>query len=176
MKESNKNIIQNEDDLNISITNEHNEQELTSMGETGKSSGIISAINFPHFNISFSNKNKLYSKQLDLTNPKDDNFSMYTNLKKIRSNNSYLNDEMFIEVRNNNFIISNNFQYQKLLALLEKKENDKKAVMQIYNQKMINYSNIKETLKDNKEKLDIIRRKNEYMKLLICRLMNQEKQ
>ena len=59
MKENNdnnlpKNQILNEEDFNISITNEHNEQELTSMGETGKSSGIISAVNFPHFNISFT--------------------------------------------------------------------------------------------------------------------------
>ena len=92
---------------------------------------------------------------------------MYTNLK-MRSNNSYLNDEMFMEVRNNKYIISNNFQYQKLLSLLEKKENDKKEVIQIYNQKMINYANMKEKLKDNKQKLDIIKRKNEYMKLLIC--------
>ena len=109
MKENNKNIIiPKDDDFNISITNEHNEhneQELTSMGETGKSSGIISAINFPHFNISFSNKNKLYSKQFE---QKEDNYSMYTNIKKMRSNNSMANDEMFLDVRINTFIISNN--------------------------------------------------------------------
>ncbi len=40
---------------------------------------------------------------------------------------------------------------------------------------MINYANLKEKLKDNKEKLDLIRRKNEYMKLLICKLMNENK-
>ena len=40
---------------------------------------------------------------------------------------------------------------------------------------MINYANLKEKLKDNKEKLDLIRRKNEYMKLLICKLMNDNK-
>ena len=98
MKENNKNITPNEDDFNISITNEHNEQELTSMGETGKSAGIINAIN-PHYNISFSNKNKIYSKQLELINQKIDNYSMYTNIKKMRSNNSVLNDEIFLEVR-----------------------------------------------------------------------------
>ena len=172
MKENNKNIIPNEDDFNISITNEHNEQELTSMGETGKSSGIISAINFPHFNISFTNKNKLYNKPFE---QKEDNYSMYTNIKKMRSNNSIVNDEMFLEVRINKFIISYNFQYRKLLTILEKKENDKKALIQIYNQKMINYSNLKAKISENKEKLDLMRRKNEYMKLLIFKLMNEKK-
>ena len=61
------------------------------------------------------------------------------------------------------------------MALLDKKENERKAVLQIHNQKMINYANIKEKLKDNKEKLDLIRRKNEYMKLLICKLMKEKK-
>ena len=62
-----------------------------------------------------------------------------------------------------------------MLAILEKKENDKRAVMQILNQKMINYSKMKTTLNENKEKLDIIRRENEYMKLLICKLINEKK-
>ena len=60
MKENNNNLPKketlNEEDFNISITNEHNEQELTSMGETGKSSGIISAVNFPHFNSPISSR------------------------------------------------------------------------------------------------------------------------
>ena len=103
MKENNNNLPKkktlNEEDFNISITNEHNEQELTSMGETGKSSGIISAVNLPRFNVSFSNKKKLYSKQLEQINQKEDNYSMYTYMQKMRSNGSYFNDEMFIEVR-----------------------------------------------------------------------------
>ena len=104
MKENNdknlpKNQTINEDDFNISITNEHNEQELTSMGETGKSSGIISAVNLPHFNVSFSNKKNLCTKQLEQINQKDDNYSMYTNIKNMRSNGSYFNDEIYIEVR-----------------------------------------------------------------------------
>ena len=69
------------------------------MGETGKSSGIISAVNLPRFNVSFSNKKKLYSKQLEQINQKEDNYSMYTYMQKMRSNGSYFNDEMFIEVR-----------------------------------------------------------------------------
>ena len=61
------------------------------------------------------------------------------------------------------------------MALLDKKENERKAILQIHNQKMINYANLKEKLKDNKEKLDLIKIKNEYMKLLICKLMNENK-
>ena len=167
--EENQNINQginqnlNDDDFNISITNEHNEQELTSMGETGKSSGIISAANIPHFNFSVSNKNKLYTKQTEPTNHRDDNYSTYTNIKN--------NDKS--EVRLINFIYY--FQYRKLLALLEKKEMEKKSVLQIYNQKLNNYSKIKGKVKENKEKLDMIRRKNEYLKLLICKLMKDKK-
>ena len=59
--------------------------------------------------------------------------------------------------------------------MLEKKEMEKKSVLQIYNQKLNNYSKIKGKVKENKEKLDIIRRKNEYLKLLICKLMKDKK-
>ena len=61
------------------------------------------------------------------------------------------------------------------MALLDKKEKERKAVNQIYQQKMNNYSEIKTKIKNNKEKLDVIRRKNEYMKLLICKLMTDKK-
>ena len=76
MTNNNKNTFLNEDDFNISITNEQHKQELTIIGETGKSSGIINAINFPHFNISLSNKNKLYSNHLELINQKLDNYNL----------------------------------------------------------------------------------------------------
>ena len=59
--------------------------------------------------------------------------------------------------------------------MLEKKEMEKKSVLQIYNQKLNNYSKIKGKVKENKEKLDMIRRKNEYLKLLICKLMKDKK-
>ena len=61
------------------------------------------------------------------------------------------------------------------MTLLDKKEKERKAVNQIYQQKMNNYSDIKTKIKNNKEKLDVIRRKNEYMKLLICKLMMDKK-
>ena len=61
------------------------------------------------------------------------------------------------------------------MALLDKKEKERKAVHQLYQQKMNNYSDIKTKIKNNKEKLDVIRRKNEYMKLLICKLMMDQK-
>ena len=47
--------------------------------------------------------------------------------------------------------------------------------MQIYNQKWINYQNLKFKIKNNKEKLDTIRRKNEYMKMLICKIISENK-
>ena len=102
MKENNndekKNQNLNEDDFNISITNEVNEQELTSMGETGKSSGIISAINFAHSNISYSNIKRIFCKKLEPMNQIEETNSMYTNAKKVRNNNSIFNDDMYTEV------------------------------------------------------------------------------
>ena len=100
--------IPNEDDFNFSISNEHNEQELTSLGETGKSSGIISLMHFPHPNFSITNKNKLFIKQYD-PNYNRDNFSVYTSMKKIKNDDSKINDEINTEVRNNSlkiFIVS----------------------------------------------------------------------
>ena len=90
----------NEDDFHFSISNEHNEQELTSLGETGKSSGIISLMHFPHPNFSITNKNKLFIKQYD-PNYNRDNFSVYTSMKKIKNDDSKINDEINTEVRNN---------------------------------------------------------------------------
>ena len=175
MKESNKDvpkkIVPNEDDLNISITNEHNEQELTSMGETGKSSGIIKVTNFHKYNISFTNKNQLYTKHFEQYQI-EDNCSIYTNINKNRN----IDDEAIREVsKEKNFIIYNNFQYRNFMAILDKKQQEKKAIMKIYNQKWINYENIKLKVKVNKEKLDIIKRKNEYLKMLICKIMSEQK-
>ena len=50
----------NEEDFNFSISNEHSEQELTSMGETGKSSGMIGIMHFPKPIFSITNKNRLH--------------------------------------------------------------------------------------------------------------------
>ena len=86
--------------INFSISNEHNDQELTSLGETGKSSGIISLMHFPHQNFSITNKNKLFIKQYD-PNYNRDNFSVYTSMKKIKNDDSKINDEINTEVRNN---------------------------------------------------------------------------
>ena len=58
----NKNKIIKEEDINISITDEHNEQEITSMGETGKSIGITSVMNLPHLTISTTNKQNFIVK------------------------------------------------------------------------------------------------------------------
>ena len=96
----NKNKIIKEEDINISITDEHNEQEITSMGETGKSIGITSIMNLPHLTISTTNKTKSYSKMQNDSIYNKDNISTYTNFNNKRKNNSILQDEFHIEVRN----------------------------------------------------------------------------
>ena len=100
----NKNKIIKEEDINISITDEHNEQEITSMGETGKSIGIISVMNLPHLTISTTNKTKSYSKMQNYSIYNKDNISTYTNFNNKRKNNSILQDEFHIEVRNYDLI------------------------------------------------------------------------
>ena len=95
----NKNKILKEEDINISITDEHNEQELTSMCETGKSLGIISVMNLPHLTISTTNKTKSQNqKQYDSIYNKD-NYSTYTNINNQRNNTSGIKDEFYTEVR-----------------------------------------------------------------------------
>ena len=96
----------NEDDFGFSISDEHSEQELTSMGETGKSSGMIGIMHFPKPNFSITNKNRLFNKQID-NNYKCDNFSTYTSNKKFRNDESKINDEIYTEVKYNfiNFFI-----------------------------------------------------------------------
>ena len=89
-----KNKILNSEDINISITDEHNEPDITSMGETGKSYGIISTINFPHLTISSMNQTKSNIKN-KYGNIYKDNFSTYTNINKNRNNKT---DEINIEV------------------------------------------------------------------------------
>ena len=95
----NKNKILKEEDINISITDEHNEQELTSMCETGKSLGIISVMNLPHLTISTTNKTKTHSKKQYDSIYNKDNISTYTNFNNKRKDISIFEDEFQIEVR-----------------------------------------------------------------------------
>ena len=43
----------------------------------------------------------------------------------------------------------------------------------LYNEKYIKYSTLVNNVKQKKDKLDIIKKKNEYMKKLICNLMKE---
>ena len=58
----------------------------------------MSIMNLPHPNFSITNKNRIFNKQFD-TNFNKDNFSTYTSMRKIRNDDSILNDEMYTEVR-----------------------------------------------------------------------------
>ena len=171
----NKNKIIKEEDINISITDEHNEQEITSMGETGKSLGIISVINLPHLTISTANRTKSYSKmQYDSIYNKD-NISTYTNFNNKRKDISIFEDEFQIEVRKLQFIFFYLIlQYRKLLHFLEQKEVEKKNIYKKYNEKYIKCSDMALNIKIKKDKLDTIRRKNDYLKKLICKIMKEK--
>ena len=59
------------------------------------------------------------------------------------------------------------------MPTLEQKEIEKKKIYKLYNEKYRNCSNIAEKVKKNKEKLDIIKRKNQNLKILICKLMKE---
>ena len=122
----NKNKILKEEDINISITDEHNEQELTSMCETGKSLGIISVMNLPHLTISTTNKTKTHSKKQYDSIYNKDNFSTYTNFNNVRNNTSMIKDEVYTEVRIiNKFLFFKNI-VQKIIEFFGAKRNREK--------------------------------------------------
>jgi hypothetical protein len=56
---------------------------------------------------------------------------------------------------------------------LEQKEIEKKKMYKLYNEKYIKCSNMVMNLTQKKDKLDIIKRKNAYLKKLICKLMKE---
>jgi len=59
------------------------------------------------------------------------------------------------------------------LSFLEQKEIEKKKMYKLYNEKSIKCSNMVMNLTQKKDKLDIIKRKNAYLKKLICKLMKE---
>ena len=59
------------------------------------------------------------------------------------------------------------------MSFLEQKEIEKKKIIKLYNEKYIKCSNMASNVTQKKDKLDIIRRKNEYLKKLICKLMKE---
>ena len=130
--ESKKDLKQiNEQDFNISITNEHNDQDITSIseGRTTKSpaSGLNKNSNTKQVNASFSKINKLnrnkygvyenpfYPSRFNSNNiiykgDSDPSYSKVNNAKNInslyrsKSNQSIGNNELYIEVSNNYII------------------------------------------------------------------------
>ena len=56
---------------------------------------------------------------------------------------------------------------------MEQKEIEKKKMYKLYNEKYIKCSNVVMNLTQKKDKLDIIKRKNAYLKKLICKLMKE---
>ena len=115
-----KNVLK-ENDFDISITNEHDDQDLTSIGEPGKSYGIMSIMNLPRLNFSITNKKKLYNRQL-YTNDNRDNFSTHTSLKKMKNDEATINDEIYEEVINIKFI----FLVQKIIIDFRKERKREK--------------------------------------------------
>ena len=59
------------------------------------------------------------------------------------------------------------------MSFLEQKEIEKKKMYKLYNEKSIKCSNMVMNLTQKKDKLDIIKRKNAYLKKLICKLMKE---
>ena len=56
---------------------------------------------------------------------------------------------------------------------MEQKEIEKKKLYKLYNEKYIKLSNLAYKLKNNKDKFELVRKKNEYMKILICKLIRE---
>ena len=119
----------NDQDFNISITNEHNEQDTISISEVRTTKTPISGLNknnnkAKHVSSSFSKINKLnrnnkysiYENSLIQNrnnNIKVDCYSLYSNLNnaknisslyRSKSNQSFGSNELYIEVSNNYLI------------------------------------------------------------------------
>ena len=90
------NKFMNQEDFNISICNEHNDQDITSMDETIKTSGIIKLTNFPNYITSFSHNN-VYMNQTDSKSQKMDSHS-FNYSKPNKNNGSLINDNNFNDV------------------------------------------------------------------------------
>ena len=60
-----------------------------------------------------------------------------------------------------------------MLAFAEQKENEKKKIYKLYRDQNNKCSKMAWNIKLKNDKLDIIKRKNEYMKILICKLMKE---
>ena len=104
-----------------------------------------------------------------------DNISTYTNFNNKRKDISIFEDEFQIEVRKLQFIFFYLIiQYRKLLHFLEQKEVEKKNIYKKYNEKYIKCSDMALNIKIKKDKLDTIRRKNDYLKKLICKIMKEK--
>lgn len=56
---------------------------------------------------------------------------------------------------------------------MQQKEIEKKKIYKKYNEKFIKYSDMAMNVKQKKYKLETIRRKNEYLKKLICKIMKE---
>ena len=59
------------------------------------------------------------------------------------------------------------------MAILEQKEIEKKKIYKLYNEKYIKLTNLACKIKNNKDKLDLVKKKNENMKKLICKLIKE---
>ena len=59
------------------------------------------------------------------------------------------------------------------MATLDQKEIEKKKIFKLFNEKYKNCANVAQKVKQNKEKLDRIKRKNQNLKILICKLMKE---
>ena len=134
----NKNKILKEEDINISITDEHNEQELTSMCETGKSLGIISVMNLPHLTISTTNKTKTHSKKQYDSIYNKDNFSTYTNFNNVRNNTSMIKDEVYTEVRIINKFLFLKYSIENYYVFWNKKKLRKKRCISYIMKNLLN--------------------------------------
>ena len=60
-----------------------------------------------------------------------------------------------------------------MLSTLERKESEKKRLNKICDEKYHKSMNLAEKINHNKNKLERIKRKNEYLKILICKLMKE---
>lgn len=178
-----------DDDDNISINSEKIEVDDDKTNTPGRASNLI-------VNASFSRHNKENSSQLDqqsiisnLINHKREDeksmYSMFTNNNELFISGNFPNHKGTLASNNSRLFSPNHNafgkmdedgieQSKKLTQILAEKDKEANQMRDLYDKQKEKLKEKKIIYNENKKKLELIRKNNANMKLLICKLINSK--
>ena len=172
------------DEDNISINSEKIESDEDKINTPGISSNLIVNASFSRHN--HENTNNLQTMQLDqqsiisnLVNKKEDNKSLYSFITNDPFSPSNLSSSLRKKGSQQQIMKKSSdeeslVQYKKLMMLLSEKEKESKGLRTNYEEYKKKMQKQKYIFNKNKEHLELVRKNNEMMKLLICKLINSK--